>query len=396
MDDRNAKGTFTLIFDLEQFGGARYGMPRLLPLLESSGIKAVFFITGFIAEIYPDLIQRIADGGHEIGIHGSMHEFFQGRPLEEQTARLKSHTNILGNYADIRGANLIFRMDGTSPQAILESGLKYFVLFRKHLYHRTRYMPASGRPRPFRTSSGDLYFIPVGVETYEKPLAEIQGMIRSALRTAREEGHSHVSILMHPFKDGALHRLETVRTLIRMLTSDLKLRPVKLHEIPEPDHAPREAVKILYRWDEFEAHVSQDQFPARTRSWWAPPMFHSRRTENIADALEKEAVPVVLSGEIGEQDKAIYVYPDSLPNGITISNHDPIRFSSKATSEMVTALEKAGSVNVSPPSARTDLWNNLVLQIPRTWDDVAMLIRRVGNKGVQLFQKTSGNSLSNR
>jgi hypothetical protein len=43
------RGTFSLIFDVEQFGCARFGMPRLLPLLESRGIRATFFLTGFMA-----------------------------------------------------------------------------------------------------------------------------------------------------------------------------------------------------------------------------------------------------------------------------------------------------------------------------------------------------------
>ncbi|MBI5248227.1 MAG: polysaccharide deacetylase family protein [Desulfomonile tiedjei] len=385
--DGGAAGSFTLIFDLEQFGGARYGMPRLLSLLESSGIRAVFFVTGFIAEIYPGLVRRIADGGHEIGIHGAMHEFFQGRSLDEQTARIRAHADILKNYADIYGANLIFRMDGMTPEAVLKSGLKYFALFRKHLYHRTRYIQASGRTRAFRTSSGDMYFIPVGVETYDRSLQEMEGMIRSALRTAHEEGHNHVSILMHPFKDGALKRIATVQALIWKLTRDLKLRPVKLHEIPEPAPTREEATKILYRWDEHEAVASpQDRFSKSTRSWWAPPTFHSRRTENVTDALERAAIPVILSAEIRQNEKCVYVYPDASPSGVTVTGIDPIRDTSKVAAEIAAILGKNSSVNLSPGSGLADLWNNWAFQIPRTWNDLTMLIRRIKNKLRRLIQ----------
>jgi peptidoglycan/xylan/chitin deacetylase (PgdA/CDA1 family) len=377
---RNAVGTFSLIFDLEQFGGARFGMPRLLHLLESSGIRAVFFITGFIADIYPSLLRRIADGGHEIGLHGSMHEFFQKRPLDEQISRLRAHADELRNYSNIQGVNLIFRMDEASPEAIRQSGLKYFVLFRKHLYYRTRYIPASGRARPFRTSAGDLYFIPIGVETYEKPFYEIDAMIRSARRTASAEGHNHVSILMHPFKDGALQRIETVRKLIKKLMHDLKLRPIKLHEIPEPHHAPAEATKIFYRWDECEADGSPESFPERTRSWWVPPMFHSRRTENIADALEKVGLRTILSAEMLNYDKTISIYPDLLAGGITVDSHDPIRDPARIASEAAKVMETNNSVYLAPRSASSDLWNNLLFQFPRTWDDATMLIRKIKSK----------------
>lgn len=385
-----SKGTFSLIFDLEQFGGARFGMPRLLPVLESSGIRAVFFITGFIAEIYPDLIRRIADAGHEIGIHGAMHEFFQGRPEIEQIQRIAAHRDVLRNYADIRGANLIFRMDATSPGAILKSGLKYFVLFRKHLFHRSRYVPASGRLRAFRAHSGDLYFIPVGVETYEMPFNEVLGMLRSALRTAVEEGHNHVSILMHPFKDGALQRIGNVRALISTLIGDLKLRPVKLSEIPAPAAAPEEATRILYRWDENEAQVSaHDRLPERTRSWWVPPMFHSRRTENIADELAAAAVPVVLSAAVREDNKSIHVYPDHRHGGVTVNRHDPVLDPESAGREVAAILTKVDSVNLSPGSVWSDWLNYFIFLLPRTRDDLFMTIERIRHRLVRLLSKTS-------
>lgn len=34
--------------------------------------------TGFTAESYPDVVRRIADGGHEIAHHGYLHEPMQG------------------------------------------------------------------------------------------------------------------------------------------------------------------------------------------------------------------------------------------------------------------------------------------------------------------------------
>jgi peptidoglycan/xylan/chitin deacetylase (PgdA/CDA1 family) len=377
----NTEGTFSLIFDFEQFGCARYAMPRLLPILESSGIRATFFITGFIAEIYPRVLQRIADGGHEIGIHGKVHEFLQGRPLDEQIRTIEHHANVLRDYAEVWGANFIFRMDGLSPEAILNSGIKYFVLFRKHLYFGTRYLPASGRSRTFRTPSGDLYFVPVSVETYGLPCSEVRGMIDSAWNTARREGHKHISILMHPFKDGTLERIADVRALIDHLTRTLKLRPLKLHQIPLPRSAEKEAVKILYRWDEHEAADSQsDRFPERTSSWWAPPMFHSRRTENIADALEHRNVPVVFSGEAQAWEKRICIYPDIWPDGVTVTAQDPIGDPGGAASNVAKSLRTVNSVQLEPASVYTDLWNNVIFQLPRTWSDVRTLIKRLWNK----------------
>jgi len=58
--------------------GARAGVPRLLRLLERQGVTATFFVPGFTADTYPDVVRQIRDGGHEIAHHGYLHEPMQG------------------------------------------------------------------------------------------------------------------------------------------------------------------------------------------------------------------------------------------------------------------------------------------------------------------------------
>jgi polysaccharide deacetylase family protein (PEP-CTERM system associated) len=45
----------------------------LLDLLDASGVRATFFVLGWIAERHPSLVGEIASAGHEIGSHGHMH-----------------------------------------------------------------------------------------------------------------------------------------------------------------------------------------------------------------------------------------------------------------------------------------------------------------------------------
>ena len=47
--------------------------PAILDILKERGVKAVFFVIGKNAELYPDLLRRIADEGHEIGNHSFTH-----------------------------------------------------------------------------------------------------------------------------------------------------------------------------------------------------------------------------------------------------------------------------------------------------------------------------------
>ena len=54
--------------------GNRVGVPRILALLEKYGAQASFYVPAVTAMLYPDEQKRIVDGGHEIGIHGWIHE----------------------------------------------------------------------------------------------------------------------------------------------------------------------------------------------------------------------------------------------------------------------------------------------------------------------------------
>jgi peptidoglycan-N-acetylglucosamine deacetylase len=47
---------------------------RFLDFIEERGITATVFIVGEIAATHPALVQRVAQGGHEIGLHGLHHE----------------------------------------------------------------------------------------------------------------------------------------------------------------------------------------------------------------------------------------------------------------------------------------------------------------------------------
>jgi peptidoglycan/xylan/chitin deacetylase (PgdA/CDA1 family) len=54
--------------------GARVGMPRILAALARHGMRASFFIPAVSALLYPDEARQVIDAGHEIGMHGWIHE----------------------------------------------------------------------------------------------------------------------------------------------------------------------------------------------------------------------------------------------------------------------------------------------------------------------------------
>jgi len=54
----------------------------ILSLLDSTNQSGTFFVLGWIAKRYPDLIRRISDQGHEIASHGMSHQLIYGQSRE--------------------------------------------------------------------------------------------------------------------------------------------------------------------------------------------------------------------------------------------------------------------------------------------------------------------------
>ena len=50
------------------------GSMRLLELFRRWGIRTSWFVPGHSAETFPDQMKRVADAGHEFGVHGYTHE----------------------------------------------------------------------------------------------------------------------------------------------------------------------------------------------------------------------------------------------------------------------------------------------------------------------------------
>lgn len=83
--------------------GPRVGVPRLLGLLAHLQMPATFFVPGYIAEQHPRMIEAIVAGGHEIGLHGYLHEKLAYLNEAEEEEIL------------VRSIEILTRMTGTRP-----------------------------------------------------------------------------------------------------------------------------------------------------------------------------------------------------------------------------------------------------------------------------------------
>jgi peptidoglycan-N-acetylglucosamine deacetylase len=65
--------------------GTRRGVPRIRQILDRHGARASFFVPAVAALLHPEEIRAIAAEGHEIGLHGWIHEL--NAALGHQTER---------------------------------------------------------------------------------------------------------------------------------------------------------------------------------------------------------------------------------------------------------------------------------------------------------------------
>lgn len=92
--------------------GMEEGLPKLLDLFKEERIKATFFVTGVMAEQFPDLISRIPKEGHELGCHGYEHVRFDRMEENEARNALKMAEKVLKKFekrlVSFRAPNLQF------------------------------------------------------------------------------------------------------------------------------------------------------------------------------------------------------------------------------------------------------------------------------------------------
>ena len=179
-------------------------LPRLLELLATQKLKATFFVEGLNAEMYPQALHTIVDGGHEVAVHAWRHEEWAVLDDESEVALLERATNAMRSIG-IEPSG--FRPPGggmteRTPQLLGEHGYSYV-------------SPAGEREGvleglavlPFRWPLVDAYsYLPTFAGLRERygggpdPHApeEMRREMVSALEShSGQEGH--MTLLFHPF-----------------------------------------------------------------------------------------------------------------------------------------------------------------------------------------------------
>ena len=108
--------------------GARQGIPRILQSLERAGVKASFFVPAVTALLYPEEQRRVIAAGHEIGIHGWIHERNSELPADAERALQMRSADTLEKICGARPVGIRTPSWDFSAQTLaitMEMGLEY-------------------------------------------------------------------------------------------------------------------------------------------------------------------------------------------------------------------------------------------------------------------------------
>jgi polysaccharide deacetylase family protein (PEP-CTERM system associated) len=140
---------------------------RVLDLLESFGLKATFFILGWVAQRCPALVRRIQEGGHEIACHGYGHELVYSIGPERFREDIRRSKALLEDQCGVQVSGYrapsysITKQSLWALDILVEEGFSYDSSIFPVL-HDTYGIPDAERfPNIIRTGSGPLLEFPL-------------------------------------------------------------------------------------------------------------------------------------------------------------------------------------------------------------------------------------------
>ena len=74
---------------------------QLLDIFDSHGVRATFFVLGWVADKYPTLVKRIAAAGHEVASHGHGHRLIYEQTPEQFREDLRRSRDSIASAAGI-------------------------------------------------------------------------------------------------------------------------------------------------------------------------------------------------------------------------------------------------------------------------------------------------------
>jgi len=139
----------------------------ILDLLSEKCVQATFFVLGNVAKSYPNLIQRMAAEGHEIGVHGYDHRQIFTMSPEEFSCSLNKTKELIEDHA---GQQVV----GHRAPAFSITSTSYWaldILAAAGFTYDSSIFPVKGRRYGIEHAQKDIHRLPNGL--YEIPLSSV-------------------------------------------------------------------------------------------------------------------------------------------------------------------------------------------------------------------------------
>ena len=140
---------------------------RVLDVLDRHGVRATFFVLGWLAERHPALVRGVAEAGHEVALHGMLHSpayamtraaFAEDLRRCRDAVERAAGTPAVGYRAPYFSVG---RRSQWALEAVRKAGLLYDASVFPVWHFRYGWPGASPAPHVRRLEAGDLAVLPV-------------------------------------------------------------------------------------------------------------------------------------------------------------------------------------------------------------------------------------------
>ena len=204
--------------------GNRVCVPRILKILHKYDIQATFYVPAVVALTYPDEQRRIVAEGHEVGIHGWIHELNSVLPYEAERDLMLRSADTLEKITGVRPVGIRTPSWDFSPNTLAiekEMGLAYdsSLMADEDCYE----LLLDGTPTgivelPVEWVRDDaVYFMMHRFQSLRPytPPADVLDIFRREFEAAYEEG-GIFQLTMHPHITGYRSRVWILEEIIRL------------------------------------------------------------------------------------------------------------------------------------------------------------------------------------
>jgi peptidoglycan/xylan/chitin deacetylase (PgdA/CDA1 family) len=220
--------------------GPEVAVPRILETYRRLGLKQSFFVPGWCVEQYPASVEAMLEGGHEVGLHGYLHEDPTAHSHQQQVEwfekAMAAHEKTVGNRP--RGYR--------APVYNITQGV--IDLLIEHEFNYDSSLMGDDIPYLLDTESGTLVEVPVHWGTDDWPpfahFEEIGYMMpvkspSEGLDAFWQEFEAHYQAggfwhcIWHPFLTGRLARWHQVEKRLEQILETRDVWFATLSEIAE-------------------------------------------------------------------------------------------------------------------------------------------------------------------